>query len=142
MLPVGDPRLAETLEGPGHPMAVLFVDDDPDMRTMYGARLLADGFDVRFAADGLEALDAATRPVDLVLLDVRMPGMDGLEVLRRLKREACMAGVPVVMLSNDDEEASVQRARAMGAVAWWTKLDVVPAELSRRIGDLLGCPTA
>jgi CheY-like chemotaxis protein len=128
------------LERRGRPIAVLFVDDDPDIRTMYGARLQADGFEVWYAADGLEALDAAHRPLDLVLLDMRMPGMDGLEVLRRLKGEAGLAAVPVVMLSNDDEETCVRRARAMGAAAWWTKLDVVPAELSRRVGDLLGCP--
>jgi len=120
------------------PRSVLFVDDDPDMRTMYGGRLRADGFEVRFAADGLAALDAATEALDLVLLDVRMPGMDGLEVLRRLKGDAGMAGVPVVMLSNEREEKAARRARAMGAVAWWTKLDVVPAELSRRVGVLLG----
>jgi CheY-like chemotaxis protein len=125
-----------------HPISVLLVDDDPDMRTMYGGRLLADGFDVRFAADGPEALDAANRSLDLVLLDVRMPGMDGLEVLRRLKGDAGTAAVPVVMLSNEREDTSVRHARAMGAAAWWTKLDVVPAELSRRVENLLGCPTA
>jgi CheY-like chemotaxis protein len=118
-------------------MTVLFVDDDPDIRTMYGGRLRADGFHVRFAADGPQALDAAERQPDLVLLDVRMPGMDGLEVLRRLKGDAGMAAVPVVMLSNEREEACVSRARAMGALAWWTKLDVVPSELSRRVGELL-----
>lgn len=116
---------------------MLLVDDDADMRTMYGRRLMADGFDVRFAADGPQALDAANRSLDLVLLDVRMPGMDGLEVLRRLKDDAGMAGVPVVMLSNEREESSARRARAMGAAAWWTKLDVVPAELSRRVENLL-----
>jgi CheY-like chemotaxis protein len=120
------------------PRSVLFVDDDPDMRTMYGGRLRADGFEVRFAADGPAALDAATEALDLVLLDVRMPGMDGLEVLRRLKGDAGMARVPVVMLSNEREEKAAHRAQAMGAVAWWTKLDVVPAELSRRVGVLLG----
>src|SRR5215469_7637302 len=108
------------------------------MRTIYGGRLMADGYEVRFAADGPAALDAATRPLDLVLLDVRMPGMDGLEVLRRLKGDAGMAAVPVVMLSNEREESSAERARAMGAAAWWTKLDVVPAELSRRVENLLG----
>jgi len=120
-------------------MSVLFVDDDPDMRTIYGGRLLADGFEVRFAADGPEALVAANCSTRLVLLDMRMPGMDGLEVLRRLKNDAGTAGVPVVILSNEREESSVRRAEAMGAVAWWAKCDVVPAELSRRVGSLLGC---
>jgi len=118
-------------------MSVLFVDDDPDMRAMYGCRLQADGFDVRFAADGSQALDAARRPVGLILLDVRMPGMGGLEVLRRLKGDAGMAGVPVVMLSNEGDAAVAGRARDMGAVAWWSKIEVVPAELSRRVSELL-----
>lgn len=129
--------MGDAEERRGQPPSVLFVDDDPDMRTMYGCRLRADGFEVRFAADGQAALDAAADPLDLVLLDMRMPGMDGLEVLRRLKGDAGMAGVPVVMLSNEREETSIRRARAMGAVAWWTKLDVLPAELSRRVGALL-----
>lgn len=129
--------MADALERREQPPSVLFVDDDPDMRTIYGGRLRADGFEVRLAADGAAALDAAADPLDLVLLDVRMPGMDGLEVLRRLKGDAVMARVPVVMLSNEREETSVRRARAMGAVAWWTKLDVLPAELSRRVGALL-----
>jgi CheY-like chemotaxis protein len=131
--------VADSLVQRGHAISVLFVDDDPDMRTIYGGRLLADGFEVRFAADGHEALIAANRPPDLVLLDMRMPGMDGLEVLRRLKDDATTAGVPVVMLSNEREASSVRRAQAMGAAAWWAKCDVVPAELSRRVGDLLGC---
>jgi two-component system chemotaxis response regulator CheY len=130
-------HVGDTLEHHCRPPSVLFVDDDPDMRTMYGGRLRADGIEVSFAADGPAALDAATGPLDLVLLDMRMPGMDGLEVLRRLKGCAGSATVPVVMLSNDHEETSVERAREMGAVAWWTKLDVVPAELSRRVWDLL-----
>ena len=133
--------MADSPEQHQLPICVLLVDDDPDMRMLYGGRLLADGFDVRLAADGPEALRGANRSVDLVLLDVRMPGMDGLEVLRRLKDDAGMAAVQVVMLSNEREESSAGRARAMGAAAWWTKCDVVPAELSRRVGDFLGCST-
>ena len=63
---------------------VLLVDDDPDIRAMYGARLSADGFEVSFAADGHEALAAATDRPAMILLDLRMPGPNGLEVLGRL----------------------------------------------------------
>jgi CheY-like chemotaxis protein len=119
-------------------VSVLFVDDDPDMRTLYGMRLEADGFDVRFAADGPQALAAASRSLGLIVLDVRMPGMCGIEVLRRLKDDAGSAAVPVVMLSNECDASAAAACREIGAVAWWTKIDVVPAELSRRIGALLG----
>ncbi len=129
--------MTDTLDHPGVPASVLLVDDDPDMRTMYGSRLRADGFEVVFAADGPEALSAARRPFGLVLLDVRMPGMGGVEVLRRLKDDAGAAPVPVVMLSNEGDAATMSACRAMGAVAWWSKFEVMPAELSRRVRELL-----
>ncbi len=126
--------MPDTLDHQGRQVSILLVDDDPDMRTMYGRRLLADGFDVLFAADGPQALAAATCQLGLILLDVRMPGMGGLEVLRRLKGAA---DVPVVMLSNESDASAVAACRALGAVAWWSKCDLVPAELSRRVRDLL-----
>ncbi len=129
--------MADTLDQPGHRLSILLVDDDPDLRQMYGSRLLADGFDVLLATDGQEALAAAMRPLGLILLDVRMPGMDGLDVLRRLKGDAHAGAVPVVMLSNESSTTAVAACRAMGAVAWWSKCEMVPAELSRRVSELL-----
>lgn len=130
--------MADTSDHREHPVSVLLVDDDPDIRKMYGRRLAADGFDVIFAADGSEALAAARCTLGLILLDVRMPGIGGLEVLRQLKDDSSVAAVPVVMLSNESDVATVTACRAMGAVAWWTKSGLLPAELSRRIRDLTG----
>lgn len=120
------------------PARVLLVDDDPDVRAMYGGRLSADGFDVSFAADGREALGAARGPVAIVLLDLRMPGISGLEVLGRLKENASTAAVPVVMLSNESDPAMMATCVRTGAVAWWSKSALAPAELSRRVRALLG----
>src|SRR5689334_7345294 len=92
--------LADTMVQHGRPAHVLLVDDDPDIRALYGGRLRADGFEVSVAADGRQALAAAAGPPTIILLDLRMPGMDGLEVLDALKRNANTAAVPVVMLSN------------------------------------------
>jgi putative two-component system response regulator len=105
---------------------------------MYGRRLGADGFDVSLAANGPQAIAAASGPPALILLDLRMPGMSGLEVLGRLKDDAATAAVPVVMLSNDSDPATMETCARTGAVAWWTKSALVPAELSRRVSDLLG----
>jgi CheY-like chemotaxis protein len=129
--------LADTLDQPGRPVSVLLVDDNPDMRTMYGSRLVADGFEVLLAADGPQALAAARRPLSLILLDVRMPAIDGLEVLRRLKGDGTAAEVPVVMLSNESDPAAMAACQAMGAIAWWSKCELVPAELCRRVRELL-----
>jgi two-component system, OmpR family, phosphate regulon response regulator PhoB len=131
--------VADTLEERGkRPGSVLLVDDDPDMRTMYGSRLRADGFEVLLAADGREALAAMTRPLGLILLDVRMPGMGGLEVLRRMQDGGGAAPAPVVMLTNETDVDAMSACRAMGAVAWWSKFELLPAELSRRVRELLG----
>lgn len=116
---------------------ILLVDDDPALRELYGRRLRADGFEVLMAADGPRALAAATRPLRLVLLDFRMPGMSGLEVLRRLKADPATADVPVVMLSNQDDSEQIAVSRAAGALAWWIKLNLAPAELGRMVADLL-----
>ena len=129
--------MAEAIEESRRPARVLLVDDDPDIRAMYGGRLGADGFDVALAANGSQALAAASGPPEIILLDLRMPGMNGLEVLGRLKENADTAAVPVVMLSNESDPATMARCVRTGAVAWWTKSALIPAELSRRVRALL-----
>ena len=134
--------MANATEERGPRRRVLLVDDDPDIRAMYGARLNADGFEVSFAADGHEALAAATGQPAMILLDLRMPGPNGLEVLSRLKRNAATADVPIVMLSNDGDSAAMALCAQAGAADWWSKCGLTPAELSRRVRRLLGRATS
>ena len=130
--------MANGTEERGHRTRVLLVDDDPDIRAMYGGRLCADGFEVSLAADGWQALAAVDGRPAIILLDLRMPGMNGLEVLDELKRNASTAHVPVVMLSNESDPATMATCQRTGAVAWWSKSAVPPAELCRRVRKLLG----
>jgi CheY-like chemotaxis protein len=129
--------VADATEDRRRPARVLLVDDDPKIRAMYGRRLGADGFEVSFATDGSQALTAASCPPAIILLDLRMPGMNGLEVLGRLKKDANTAAVPVVMLSNDGDPETMATCVRTGAVAWWIKSALVPAELSKRVRELL-----
>jgi two-component system response regulator MprA len=79
---------------------VLVVDDDPHIRSVVGRGLRFEGYDVQLAADGAEALRIARQePLQLVVLDVMLPGMDGLEVCRRLRRGT---HVPILMLTARD----------------------------------------
>ena len=79
---------------------ILVVDDTPDLLAFVSSRLRAAGYDVRSSGSGEQALSevAAKRP-DLVLLDIRMKGMDGLEVCRRLKAEADTRSIPIILMS-------------------------------------------
>lgn len=133
----GRTRLRSTIEQPGHASSVLLVDDDSDLRQLYGMKLRSDGFEVHLAADGSQALAAAHGGLGLILLDFRMPGMGGLEVLRRLKDDEDAARAPVVMLSNECDAGAVAACRALGAAAWWRKCGLVPGELSRRVRELI-----
>jgi CheY-like chemotaxis protein len=79
---------------------VLVVDDDPEVSQCLGMRLQAAGFLVTFAYDGEQGLSMALeQPPDAIVLDVRMPKMDGLTVLRELRAHPSMEQTPVVMLS-------------------------------------------
>ena len=80
--------------------SVLVVDDDPHIRSVVSRGLRFEGYDVRVAADGLEALQLArSDPPDVIVLDVMLPGMDGLEVCRRLRRGL---QAPILMLTARD----------------------------------------
>jgi two-component system, OmpR family, response regulator MprA len=94
--------------------AILVVDDDAPIRRMLGRTLGAEGYDVAFAADGGEALVAVERSVpDLVLLDVAMPGLDGIAVCRRLRARGL--ATPVLLLTARD--AIDDRVRGLDAGA-------------------------
>jgi len=116
---------------------ILVVDDDEGNRDVLARRLSREGYAVTVAADGSAALEAlASVPVDLVLLDVMMPGMDGYEVLTRLKGEPKLRAIPVVMISALDEIASVARCIELGAEDYLAK-PFDPVLLRARIGACL-----
>lgn len=95
---------------------LLVVDDDEANRDMLARRLRRQGFDVAVAESGLEALRMLrARSFDLVLLDVVMPGLDGYQMLVRMKSDAELARVPVIMISALDQEESVARCIEAGA---------------------------
>lgn len=101
-------------------VSVLVVDDDPGVRGLL--EVMLDGYELAFAENGTEALDVLTRRrVDVVLLDVMMPRMDGLETLRRIRADHRSAAVPIVMLTARVGEDDHLRAFQMGADAYVTK---------------------
>jgi DNA-binding response OmpR family regulator len=98
---------------------ILLVEDAADLAGVIVRELQANGYDVRHAGDGLSALKAyQQQPPDLVILDWMLPGLDGLEVLRRLRQNASK---PVLMLTARDEEADRVLGLELGADDYLTK---------------------
>ena len=82
------------------PPRILIVDDNENNRAILAARLATQGYSTAEACDGVEALEAVRGEApDLILLDVTMPRMDGLEACRRLKRDASLGFVPVILVT-------------------------------------------
>lgn len=101
---------------------ILVVDDEASMRIVCRFNLLAAGFDVREAGDGREALELIREEaVDLVLLDVMMPVLDGWEVARELQADPRTRGLPIVFLTARAERADRERAAELGAVGYVLK---------------------
>jgi len=103
-------------------MSILVIDDDSEARSLLSRILSDEGFEGRFADCGDLALAslAVNRP-ELILVDLRMPGMDGLEVCRRLKQRADSRDIPVIVLSGSGDLADRIEAFRLGAVDFISK---------------------
>jgi two-component system response regulator MtrA len=110
---------------------IMVVDDDQDLAEMLGIVLTSSGFDVDMVSRGDEALEVfRNNPPDLVLLDVMLPGIDGIEVCRLIRKESM---VPIVMLSAKGETQDVVRGLEAGADDYMQKPFRDKAELVARI---------
>jgi len=98
-------------------MTILVVEDDTESRALLTALLTAEGYEVRAADRGELALESvAVRRPELILLDIRMPGMDGFEVCRRLKKNEETQNIPIIFLSASRETAKAVEGLRLGAV--------------------------
>ncbi len=108
---------------------VVVIDDQPDMLDMLAAILRLPGYQVHTATDGPTGLDLvqALHP-QVIVSDVAMPGLSGLQVVARVKAEPALAAIPVILVSSDGLPGDVRRGLEAGAYAYLTK-PVDPAQL-------------
>lgn len=112
---------------------VLVVDDDPDVRHLVEMKLRLDGIETLTATNGQEALDVlAANDVDLVVLDLMMPVMDGIEACRRIREVDAMVDLPVIMLTAKAQASDIQAGFSTGATDYVVK-PFSPRELLSRV---------
>ncbi len=119
---------------------ILLVEDDAIVAQIYHIALTRKGFEVVVAQDGEAGLRAAVESSPhLVFLDIRLPKLDGIEVLRRLKEDDATRAIPVVMLTNYDDPDLIRSSRELGAKDYIVKVNTDPTELpmiaTRWIGE-------
>lgn len=114
------------------------MDDDVFLRDMYATKFSERGDTVATAGDSEEALRKASEDTyDVIIMDMVMPGMTGLDLLQTLKNVNVNGQVKYIILSNQGEDADIQKAREQGAVGYIIKADSIPSEVVEKVHALV-----
>lgn len=117
---------------------ILIVEDDKFLRELIVQKLVREGFKTSEAIDGEEGIKKIKEEKpDLVLLDLILPGIDGFEVLSRMKEESALSSIPVIILSNLGQKEDVEKGMKLGAVDYLIKAHFTPGEIIVKIKDNL-----
>ncbi|WP_005031757.1 response regulator [Holophaga foetida] len=120
---------------------ILSVDDSATMRRIIGRAVAVMGYEFLEAENGLQALDLLPQhapDLDLIILDVNMPEMDGFETLTRIKADARYKNIPVMMVTTESDRTRIVQAIQAGAANYVTK-PFNQEDLSSKIAQCLGC---
>ncbi|MBZ9569527.1 response regulator [Patescibacteria group bacterium] len=116
------------------PETILIIEDDKFLRDLMAQKLTKEGYEILEAIDGeIGIKKVREEKPDLVLLDLILPGIDGFEVLSRMKENPDLAKIPVIILSNLGQREDVERGLKMGAVDYLIKAHFTPREIIDKI---------
>lgn len=120
---------------------VLIVDDSSSMRAIIKKIIKVSGFDVgEFldASDGKEALKVLTDEwVDIVLTDINMPNVNGMELMAEMKKDELLRSIPIVMITTQGSEKKIQEAMDLGA-SGYVKKPFLPEDIKRTLSSIMG----
>lgn len=117
---------------------ILFVEDEEVLQKTMGDMLEQKGFTVLKALDGLSGLEAARRETpNLILLDLVLPKKDGFEVLAELKRDPATKNIPIIVLTNLEGSADIEKALSLGATTYLVKANYNLSDLLAKIEGVL-----
>lgn len=120
---------------------ILIIEDEIALRGALSIKLKKEGFEVLEAQNGQEGLNLAmTQKPDLVLLDIIMPEMNGLDVLKDIKNNVGLATVPVIVLTNLPEENAKEKVKELGGTEYLVKSNIPLEELVAKIKTYLAVP--
>src|SRR6056297_2152046 len=115
---------------------ILVIDDEENIRELIKFNLEAEGYNILMAADGKEGLEKVDSSIDLIVLDLMLPEMDGLTFCKKIRNHDKYSGIPIIMLTAKGEEVDKILGLEMGADDYMTK-PFSPRELTARIKAIL-----
>lgn len=118
---------------------ILLAEDDIQLVDMYNRKFELDGFEVEIAEDGQKAIDTLKGGYvpDVAILDVMMPMVDGLAVLKYIKDQKELEDVIVIMLTNLSDEKTAEKIYELGATEYLVKAELTPLEVSTKVKELI-----
>ncbi len=119
---------------------VLIVEDDKTLVGMYKEKLKLEGFKVTTVSDGKRAMAKIKEKPDLILLDILMPGLNGFEILKKIKQSSDTSGIPVIVLTNIGGESidnDKKLALSLGATEYMVKALNTPGDVVEKINEVL-----
>ena len=120
------------------PTTILVVEDDKFLRELISQKLIRENYEVSEAIDGEEGIKKIKEEKpDLVLLDLILPGIDGFEVLSKMKEDSNVSSIPVIILSNLGQKEDVERGLELGAIDYLIKAHFTPGEIIEKIKKVL-----
>ncbi|MCK4520784.1 response regulator [Candidatus Parcubacteria bacterium] len=117
---------------------ILIVEDDKFLRELIVKKLIDDGYEAPAAIDGEEGVKKIKEEKpDLVLLDLILPGIDGFEVLSRIKKDSELSQIPVIILSNLGQKEDIEKGLQLGAIDFLIKAHFTPNEIIEKVKKVL-----
>jgi CheY-like chemotaxis protein len=119
-------------------MKILLVDDDVFLRDMYAAKFTEQGDSVVSVENGTQAIQALVADsFDAVLLDMVMPGMDGIALLQKIANTDIQGQPKCIVLSNQSEDTDLKKAHDAGAVGYLIKAELIPSEVVQKVHSIV-----
>ncbi len=117
---------------------ILIIEDDNFLQGLEASKLKKNGYEVIAASNGEEGMEKINEPgINLILLDLILPKIDGFEILKKIKETDTLKGVPIIVFSNLSEDKDMQKAKELGATSFMVKSNFTLDELEDHINKLL-----
>lgn len=118
--------------------SILLIEDDPFLIDIYATKLKESGFSVEVATDGEQALSKAKeKKLDLIVLDIVLPQIDGWEILKKIKSDPKLKNLKVIILSNLGQKEEVEKGINLGAIKYLIKAHYTPSQVVEEIKKIL-----
>jgi CheY-like chemotaxis protein len=118
---------------------ILIIEDEELMLNLLEKKLKAVGYDIATAVNGQDGLDLLkSQSFDLVLSDIIMPKLGGLELMEKMSQDPALNNIPIIVISNSGQPVEIDQAKRFGAKDWLVKTEFDPQEVITKVKNLLG----